>query len=125
MREILFRGKRIDDGAWVHGDLWQYESRRKAIFDYTAKTRFFVDPETVSQYTGLKDRNGKQIFDGDIIHRNWTANEGANYIVEFNDGEFELHLAGSDGYLWICKATNGEVIGNIHDNTELLKGGKL
>lgn len=66
MREILFRGKRTDTGAWVYGDLDQYNRDDVCILDNEGYLHG-VDSGTVGQYTGLKDKNGKLIFEGDIL----------------------------------------------------------
>ena len=144
MREILFRGKRIDNGEWVIGDLRNYESNgSKAIFSHTALSRFAVIPETVCQYTGLTDKNGKKIFEGDIIKLcryacDWMDKEEYDIeisVVEFENGCFVLdNTYSSDGYNELScvydefSYADGayedyvifEVIGNIHDHPELL-----
>lgn len=110
MREILFRGKRVDNGEWVYGYLCE------------------VIPETVGQYTGLTDKNGKKIFEGDIVHCISNTDCG-NCVVIFEEGEFRLipdryyktYTTGGGYHAIRCFIK--EVIGNIHDNPELLKGG--
>lgn len=150
MREILFRGKRLDNGEWVEGVYMpHYYSSRfgkvAAIFtndDVLCKTyRFPVDPETVGQYTGLKDRNGKPIFEGDIFE---DRSDDMYAVVVFKDGCFRLEWHGITG-AWMeygfdecgggwgiveCESFDMyhigdfEIIGNIHDNPELMGGGK-
>lgn len=130
MREILFRGKRVDNGEWVEGGILQFE-------DYVAIVRHsdyhewhdFVEvlPETVGQYTGLTDKNGKRIFEGDIVYCIANADCG-NCVVIFEDGEFRLvpdryyktYTTGGGYHAIRCFIK--EVIGNIHDNPELIGG---
>lgn len=147
MREYLFRGQRIDTKEWVEGDLiHHYENQRKFIAcDQMAYTyienginrivseRYFeVIPKTVGQYTGLKDKNDKMIFEGDIVKHGYSNNNGDFYyngcvVYVVNDGAFEI--SGEDTYLkrltqgMIIKR-NITVIGNIHDNPELKEGDK-
>lgn len=137
MRDILFRGKRLDNGAWVYGSLLQVEcedgSIVTAIFDRKdSGGDAEVHPSTVGQYTGLLDKNGTRIFEGDIVS---TDTKRPYLIVEFRDGCFMFNCndGGEDYYdimLPILKEPQtvynyGEVIGNIHDNPELLEGGAL
>ena len=142
MREILFRGKRFMDGEFVDGSLFIDEKKDKheILVGYVNyRVGWEVDPKTVGQFTGLTDKNGKKIFEGDIIkfHKyrgepDWTGvvkYEYCSYIAvgrmplayEKRIGEepyfcpFEVQLSGID------KATIN-VIGNIHDNPELIGG---
>ena len=113
MREILFRGKCKYSVEWVYGDL-----KRCAYDVYITKpygyiSEFPVIPETVGQYTGLVDRNGTKIFEGDIV------TEGCNGLTsvvvwDMSKGTYRLKDLG-DGYT-IEYAHEWEVIGNIHDN---------
>ena len=135
MREILFRGKR-KNGEWVIGyyTLW---NEKHCIYD--GVVYYTVIPETVGQYTGLTDKNGKKIFEGDILespigrkaivsfgtYKPWSTKDSDDFeswkltLTANNDGETEL----SCGLGKHCAAYL-EVIGNIHDNPELLKGDK-
>lgn len=128
MREILFRGKRVDNGEWIEGDLIQSRDKTyihpKANSFRVSETGLSklivlreVYPETVGQYTGLTDKNGKKIFEGDIIR----SNSERGYIEYYpNDCAFEV--VDDHGFYWlISEMSNIEVIGNIHDNPELLK----
>ena len=128
-REILFRGKRTDNEAWVEGDLLHYESGEMAIcegfskYGYEATEiigRYKVIPETVGQYTGLKDKNGKRIFEGDII-----VVEGEKWCVGYDDMRARFALFHTSWELMrnIPNYCEREVIGNIHDNSKILKGG--
>ena len=131
MREILFRGKRTDCEAWVEGDLLHYESGEMAIckgfskYGYEATEiigRYKVIPETVGQYTGLTDKNGVRIFEGDIV--SLVKHDGLIYKVVYVPCRYELvNSKGVNCFvLDIYKSENIEVIGNIHDNPELLGG---
>lgn len=139
MREILFRGKRKDNGEWVEGFYSQFHNRpaidepnSHQIFELidegvkifgTSIGGFWriVDPETIGQYTGLTDKNDTKIFEGDIVKKVFNGNELTGK-VGYLDGSFGVRLADGSGHL-ICLFTQCEVIGNIHDNPELLKGG--
>ena len=125
MREILFRGKRIDNGEWVYGSL--YSVRDKAyIIEYNTgfpSARYFeVDPSTVGQYTGLTDKNGKKIFDGDIILRRYVR---PNFLVKYSEEDTEyqaIFFGGGCASLYkYLSSKESKVIGNIHDNPELLE----
>lgn len=123
MREILFRGKRVDNGEWVYGDLLQPTKEKilniYEISDYNSLMgdRHEVYPETVGQYTGLNDKNGKKIFEGDIIR----SNSERGYI-EYYPNDCAFDVVDDHGFYWlISEMSNIEVIGNIHDNPELLE----
>lgn len=130
MRKILFRGKRMDDGKWILGSLIKANIRNatawiifKPDFVFTSEGvksmgHAHVDPETVGQCTGLKDMNGKWIFEGDIVQ---IGEE--NGKIEYSETEamfqvvFDVWCTDFDHYF----GTDFEVIGNIHDNPELLE----
>jgi uncharacterized phage protein (TIGR01671 family) len=135
MREILFKGKRVDNGEWIEGYYYY-----PVIAPIMGCIGYFInaggykaveiDPETVCQYTGLTDKNSVKIFEGDIVS---TDIERPYLIVEFRDGCFMFNCndGGEDYYDIMLPILNepqtqykyGEVIGNIFDNTELLEGG--
>lgn len=121
-REIWFRGKRIDNGEWVVGSL--VKMGPAGYFHYFILPDYAsvfcdieVDPGTIGQYIGLTDKNGVKIFEGDIIHA-VTPNTSKNCCVKFEFGQFCVGINMPLAYvLHSC-----EVIGNIHDNPELLGG---
>lgn len=136
MREIKFRGKRRDNGEWVYGDLWHYPygSKDVAIVKIVDPINSetvggnAVIPETIGQYTGLKDKNGKKIFEGDIvkIHIKYFSNgaeEDNFYVVKWHKGwgTLALHNIRPVQCCDLSDAKDGEVIGNIYDNPELLE----
>ena len=137
MREILFRGKRIDNCEWVTGFYVRYDDTKdnhKDDCDYIVGIHtgehfpfFEVIPETVGQYTGLTDKNGKKIFEGDIVKTDKFSEPNKQYIIKY-DLQFGAFI-GQDRYNCYFVTFDGdsdefEVIGNIYDNPELLKGGE-
>ena len=126
MREILFRGK-TKHGEWVEG--WFVGKTRKAPYNPPKEKTAIISedlycydviPETVGQYTGLTDANGKKIFEGDILKNKAGYVYGGEYITEvaYDCGEFcGLGFCSIEP----CDFKYCEVIGNIHDNPELLK----
>lgn len=119
-REIKFRAKNTDTKEWVYGYLADetYINNINTI-DLSS---IEVDSDTVGQFTGLKDKNGKEIYEGDIV-----KNESAGFcgVIKFKDSAFIIDIDKIKGTLFACLQTGSlEIIGNIHDNPELLKGGK-
>ena len=136
-REILFRGKRVDNGEWVYGAYGNHTSLDAMIIDRPYPTSggdlsaigfWVVDPSTVGQYTGLTDKNERKIFDGDIIN---ACEDGEDYIytVRWCGGAYPAFDVKPDidcdsnglSYLYWFGA-GIEVIGNIHDNQEMVGG---
>ena len=135
---FLSRGKRKDNGTWVDGNLVYTRTTTLGVVTeiYTLEMRYEVIPETVGQCTGLKDKNGKLIFEGDIVEADgyiFFVNFGkcggvANkvdygYIGYYLDGYDEITKKALSYGLRddICYFTNIEAIGNIHDDKELMK----
>ena len=118
MREILFRGKTVCDGDWVYGGITWNPSRKK-FFIHTDWEEAKVIPETIGQYTGLTDKNGVKIFEGDIIHGNL-----GNFVVRWSDN-ISGFVAGEKERTHPCMNRGTmkcyEIIGNIYDNPELTK----
>lgn len=127
MREILFRGKMKTDngeykkGDWVFGDLVRLKDGEKI---YTMIYGIGeVDPSTVGQYTGMTDKNGKKIFEGDIVQSTKTKETAVvQWFSEHSAFMVWCKSSNEIGFLYECTKII-EIIGNIHDNPELLKGG--
>ena len=131
MREILFRGKRTINGDWVYGYFVRGNERkslRDSIFVYDSETQSFndykINPSTLGQYTGLTDKNGKRIFEGDIVKTDKFSEPNKQYIIKY-DLQFGAFI-GQDRYNVYFVTFDGdsgdfEIIGNIHDNPELLE----
>lgn len=144
MREILFRAKALYDGRWVYGS-FVHAGKEYIILPENVERMggaefsmgYLVDPETVGQYTGLNDKNGKRIFEGDLVKP--YDDEYDKAVIEFHNGRFCVCYYGTLGmqmeYGWdetaggygLCECEelqyceDEEVIGNIHDNPELLE----
>lgn len=129
MCEILFRAKRlggVDAGAWVEGSLIFYPRVNRAFFstgDFNERQFYEVQKDTVGQYTGLKDKNGKRIFEGDVVkmfHKDDFCEIGP---VMWSDIGARYKFAPPVGAAYNIDCTCVmEIVGNIHDNPELLKG---
>jgi len=132
MREILFKAKRKDDGKWVEG---YYQKRydllgneEHLIFhadSYNVWEYVEIDPKTLCQFTGLYDKNGKRIWESDVV---WLVYDGEEHIYQIVWDNSELDFKATNGeenygtnyeYLLCCDEI--EVIGNIFDNPELLQ----
>ena len=129
MREIKFRGKRLDNGEWVYGD---YHRRAGGVHcvidmqpDFQGKVEYVViqvDADTVGQFTGLHDKNGKEIYEGDIV----VIDGIIRGCVRYNARYWRYEIATADEPLENERIPSGRpeecwmVIGNIHDNPELL-----
>lgn len=139
MREILFRAKRIDNSEWVSGYyVYDYAHNAHFIFknqlvcpncindrriDYSV-CDYEIDPDTLCQYNGLTDKNGKRIWENDIVRIENSMDEGIGNI-EFYGGMWYVDGEPSNSLYDIVEyddAAEVEVIGNIFDNPELLKG---
>lgn len=123
-REILFRGKQINTGEWFFGNLFDKDNSGRTHITTTNRGCLNIDPETVGQFTGMTDKHGTKIFEGDIVrHINTTCHvvEVVNSEVYFDTEMLEFGFRYSNE-LFHCQFNNEfEVIGNIHDNKDLLK----
>lgn len=137
MREILFRGQtrrkgekvRLDgipvDGNWVYGGVAQFNEERAIIYQTEPEFhKFPVYADTVGQYTGLTDKNGKKVFEGDILFSSYIADSPSIEVVKWiyngwhtQEGDLTPDMIDDVGIM-----PYSEVIGNVHDNPELLKG---
>lgn len=133
MREILFRGKRVDNGEWVYGALFSHNPEMACFENDKKPTKALiindgfcdwgfeppiccteVIPSTVGQYTGLTDKNGKRIFEGDIIRAWGFPKDTLTIQVMWYDKHAGFNLMGLNTEAF-------EIIGNIYDNPELIK----
>lgn len=130
MREILFRGKREIDAKWIYGlysDDYVYDTDFPCIIPLRSGNNsldWAVIRETVGQYTGLTDKNGRRIFEGDILKFTDADGRDVYLNVVFEDGAFLMEEDGviNSDLIPSYDCLGVEVIGNIYDNPELLKG---
>ena len=124
MREIKFRGKRIDNGEWVYGFLVESQTQKYIVGNMVESNEEYcnleywwpVIPETVGQFTGLKDKNGREIYEGDILR--WE--DMFNFEVRWLDSQARFYSVNTSAVStqWTEYCT---IIGNIYENPELLK----
>lgn len=133
MREILFRGKRLDNGEWVEGNLLGnelilpkgqvvYKTDDNRIVTHEVNC-YAIDPSTVGQYTGLTDKNGKRIFEGDIFEWGYAGVKDFRYVIVY-DAKLASFVGERHFGFVSLNGIDIEIIGNIHDNPELLEGAR-
>lgn len=129
MREIKFRGKMVEDNEWIFGYyVLTHDSHRIIYEDYEG---FYCEdeviPESVGQYTGLRDKNGREIYEGDIVEQELLGNVPLDFgsfigVVKFIDGTYMIENAeGTFGVELFSETNPNEAIGNIFENPELLE----
>lgn len=122
-REILFRGKSAVDNEWVEGYYFKTQIGEKEVhcitpFDkYVDRRIYQIIPETVGQYTGLTDRNGTRIFEGDIVEY-----EGKRYRIDYLTHYARFSAVKPNTVFCVFAYQRGEVIGNVHDDPEMIGG---
>lgn len=124
MREILFRGKRIDNDEWTEGYLFKQWNRTFLLWGMTGDIPNMIEviPETVGQYTGLTDKNGKKVFEGDVVEYAGSCGE-----IVFAECRGSFLSREKDMYCeWLSTLPRYgtgimEIIGNIYDNKDLLE----
>ena len=132
MRDILFRGKRVEHGGWVEGSLIK-ACGLCLIFSDTTKECCVVLNDTIGQFTGMHDKNDKKIFEGDIVETKygrlctvvWFASQAHNGwdLEVVGTVENSVHTKYPDEFD-LYKKENLEVVGNIHDNPDILSAEK-
>lgn len=128
MREIKFRGKRIDNDKWVYGDLLQgcevCDICEISDCESIDGSRYDIEKNTIGQFTGLYDKNGKEIYEGDIVKIKYQFDEDIDQIkigvIEYELNKFVAIDEEAESYD-INYCDEREVIGNIYDNPELLE----
>ena len=137
MREILFRAKRVDNAKWVEGSLLVtvLNTYIVPLHDDTVMSQraYSVFPETVGQFTGLRDKNGEKIFDGDICKVTYYNHSSPDTVLQqtviYSNGTFALQSKDFEPFdfedtrryvplYYMLPPNNIEIIGNIHDNNE-------
>ena len=142
MREIKFRGKNLDTNEWCYGCLEFMDEYFGIIHAYNKRATTavrFVSSQSVGQFTGLRDKNGREIYEGDIIRKTETTyrmtdlgvvrycNEEAKFVLHVTDkyGEYDFSFVkdfqSQDGHATVPCHNEYEVVGNVYDDKELLK----
>ena len=127
MRQIKFRGKRLDNGAWIYGDLIHIDKSDIGIVtDYDHWSGCRINPDTLGQFTGLTDHNGKEIYEGDILSTDLAKSScevvfrNGCFVLCLNDGEEDFYDILAPLEESVIQTKYHAVIGNIHDNPSLM-----
>lgn len=124
MREILFRGKRVDNDAWVEGLLIIMWGQYHIIQPNDENTAYPIIFKTIGQYTGMTDKNGTKIFEGDIVDFSDRSDGDSYGVIKYDTNETEFAIVYDSIYTGLGRQYHSrdiEVIGNIYDNPELLE----
>lgn len=137
MREILFKAKRIDNGEWVEGYVFETNDNSYIAYNGQFDDDLFLSPQnifipidanTICQYTGLTDKNGNMIWENDVVKgKYWERGNSHRHIGEIKYIGNAFKVVGVKQYRGYHDELNGsyEIIGNIFDNPELLEGGAV
>lgn len=134
MREILFKAKRLDNGEWVEGDLiqagekryiafgWEIDNEGEQYYNFDCALVYEVDPSTVCRYTGLTDKNGVNIWEGDKLRGWFYYYKNTECYASFQDGAFGIvwmrgKIKEFTAFTSICNVVF-EVVGNIYDQED-------
>lgn len=121
MREFLFRGKNVDNDEWVEGvDVMHNTIRGELCLSNTNQDWVRIIPSTIRQYIGATDKNGKQIFEDDVVNYNNTL-----YVVKYISQYCRFAGVNQHTICAVFNFKNSVIVGNIHDNPELLEGVKI
>ncbi|OFG40357.1 hypothetical protein KQX72_06045 [Listeria monocytogenes] len=136
MREIEFRAKRIDNEEWIYGNLMQFEDSATFIFaderkgastlayaHFIINNMHAIDEKTIGQYTGLKDKNGNKIFEGDIVNCKFFDRMVGDIagVINFIDCVWAVSDFKNKRLYQLIDVDNIEIIGNMHENPDLLE----
>ena len=126
MRDILFRGKRVDNGEWICGNLYQCEEDSEGYVRnlITPKSRngspYMVDDNTIGQYTGLIDKNGKRVYENDIVNCKTKTYLFEGYTIEWYNEDARFVMVQNGRRYAVSESFEYEVVGNVYDNHNML-----